>query len=953
MDRIEGQNGVAYTLTRKLGAGGFGVTHVAERSTDGAQVVVKQLRIDRLDDWKAVELFEREARVLAALDHPHIPAYVDYVPLGDPNTPSGFALVQEFVDGFSLAECVAGDRRLELDAMYRWFVAILDTLVYLHGLSPPVIHRDITPGNVVISSDGEPHLIDFGTVQAAVLSASTMASTSAGTFGYAPMEQFVGRATPASDLYALGVTFVSTLMGATPEKMPFENAHLDVSAALKGHAVDARLRLALEQMVVPDPSRRAQRADEILETIAHLRDGAPPVVVLPGRGLPAGANDPASAVATGAGAVLETDADPWSRALALRQRLGPDAFWNPPPDLPFERPDCAAISPDGRWAVFVDEPGVFFVDLRTMVSRRSGPGGWTSPECAWAPGGQGLLIIDDFREQYVVIPMSADGPGRPRRIESLAKDDVEHLAISPDLDLIAVIDDWDNELVVLMDAHTGAAIRELRPVETMQRAFESDGSFDAQRLLFSPDGRFLFVMGYESTVAYDTQGGAVRFKASQVAVSTDGATLVHTRDEGPLCVVRGFGDYAITSGGFPSGDRLAGKLRDPEALAISPDGRVVAVQTRTDGGDRITIYDATSGRALWTPRPDYPVGAEFSDVESLGFAEDGRLFIDADAWLNPWAEDDEDDYFHIACLATRTMVGTLTLTGDADEGPRPRVYVDGQLQSDLPKDLAPHLRESARPRVRTGTTVLGISSHGFFARLDDHSFLDRSKQAVSHYERQDATRALLLGVPLAEVVTADEVALASDVAARWRFFGEAVRDGGLARNASMRELVTASRGLTAWLPHVLEAAKSVDAGVAGFGAAPSGTPTLVERQVLDALAQLGARDDAQKLALFEDQARALAPPPPARTASKRAGRPTAPRTSAAESALVFAGDEPEQHLQQAGPSRARALRVGLLAGAIAIPTWGVLVGVLSMSMATAAVAAVIAGGFAATLVRRR
>jgi serine/threonine protein kinase len=67
-----------YEVVRPLAEGGFGITHLARRMRDGEEVVIKQLRMERLDDWKAFDLFEREAAVLEGLRHPNIPAFVDH-----------------------------------------------------------------------------------------------------------------------------------------------------------------------------------------------------------------------------------------------------------------------------------------------------------------------------------------------------------------------------------------------------------------------------------------------------------------------------------------------------------------------------------------------------------------------------------------------------------------------------------------------------------------------------------------------------------------------------------------------------------------------------------------------------------------------------------------------------------------------------------------------------------
>jgi serine/threonine protein kinase len=207
----------SYTLVEKIGEGGFGVTWGASRKSDGERVVIKQLRLERLDDWKSMELFEREARVLRGLAHPHIVGYIDDFAIEEDGA---MVLVQRFVPGETLLDWMQGSRPIEATAMARWFHQILDVCAYLHGLSPPVIHRDISPKNIIFDDEGHATLIDFGTVQAAIRSASSISSTSAGTFGYASMEQMIGRAIPQSDLYGLGMTFIAVATGRHPEDLP-------------------------------------------------------------------------------------------------------------------------------------------------------------------------------------------------------------------------------------------------------------------------------------------------------------------------------------------------------------------------------------------------------------------------------------------------------------------------------------------------------------------------------------------------------------------------------------------------------------------------------------------------------------------------------------------------------------------------------------------------------------
>ena len=91
-------------------------------------------------------------------------------------------------------------------------IAVCKILEYLHGFSPPVIHRDIKDSNILIGADGEVYLIDFGAVRDKMVSRDTLDATIVGTYGYMPLEQFGGLAVPGSDIYALGATLISILL---------------------------------------------------------------------------------------------------------------------------------------------------------------------------------------------------------------------------------------------------------------------------------------------------------------------------------------------------------------------------------------------------------------------------------------------------------------------------------------------------------------------------------------------------------------------------------------------------------------------------------------------------------------------------------------------------------------------------------------------------------------------
>lgn len=213
-----------YEILGELGRGGSAVTYRARDTTTGGEVAIKALSLATMESWKALELFEREARVLESLDHPGIPAYVDMI-APDPSAADGdseatFALVQELAAGRDLSKRLAEGWRADEETVRDIARQVLEILVYLHQLSPPVVHRDIKPQNLLIDDERVVRLVDFGAVRERLASQTEMGSTVVGTFGYMAPEQFQGRAEPASDLYGLGATLVHLLTGTAPAELP-------------------------------------------------------------------------------------------------------------------------------------------------------------------------------------------------------------------------------------------------------------------------------------------------------------------------------------------------------------------------------------------------------------------------------------------------------------------------------------------------------------------------------------------------------------------------------------------------------------------------------------------------------------------------------------------------------------------------------------------------------------
>lgn len=202
-----------YRVTRHLGQGGMGAVYEAIDLRLGHTVALKQTLTNDEDQWKQ---FEREARLLAWLNHPALPRVSDYFTEGH----RAF-FVMQFVEGNDLAEIIAAQPGpLPRQAVVAWADQLLDALIYLHTHERQIIHRDIKPHNLKITARGQIVLLDFGLAKTQTADSSGDISCTS-VFGYtpryAPLEQIQDLGTsPQSDIYALGATLYHLLTGVKP-----------------------------------------------------------------------------------------------------------------------------------------------------------------------------------------------------------------------------------------------------------------------------------------------------------------------------------------------------------------------------------------------------------------------------------------------------------------------------------------------------------------------------------------------------------------------------------------------------------------------------------------------------------------------------------------------------------------------------------------------------------------
>ncbi|MFQ3536355.1 MAG: PQQ-binding-like beta-propeller repeat protein [Aggregatilineales bacterium] len=209
-----------YHITAVLGVGGMGMVYLArDRNFPDVthHVAIKEMQnsvADPAQRQTMVEQFEREINILATLKHPAIPQIIDRFVLQD-----RVYLVMEYIRGKDLEAYLSTLADfVPVEVVLRWAIEICDVLHYLHSQTPPIIFRDLKPSNIMIDEHGRVRLIDFGIARK--FQENLPAVTQIGTEGYAPPEQYRGKATPQNDIYSLGATLHHILTRKDPRLEP-------------------------------------------------------------------------------------------------------------------------------------------------------------------------------------------------------------------------------------------------------------------------------------------------------------------------------------------------------------------------------------------------------------------------------------------------------------------------------------------------------------------------------------------------------------------------------------------------------------------------------------------------------------------------------------------------------------------------------------------------------------
>jgi serine/threonine protein kinase len=276
-----------YSILHTLGRGGMAKVYLAHDEVLDRDVALKVLREQFAEDDEFVERFKREARNAAALSHPNIVQVYDRGNAG--NDASYIAM--EYVPGGTLKERISGGGPLDPGVAASIALQIAEALNAAHERG--VIHRDIKPQNVLLTSTGDAKVADFGIARAASATTISQRSVVLGTASYMAPEQAMGEPVgPASDLYSLGVVLYEMLTGELPytAESPVAVSMKHVNEPLRPpREIYPRIPEDVNALVVTllakDPEDRYASATELVEDLRRVRDGLPPVAADPTAGI--------------------------------------------------------------------------------------------------------------------------------------------------------------------------------------------------------------------------------------------------------------------------------------------------------------------------------------------------------------------------------------------------------------------------------------------------------------------------------------------------------------------------------------------------------------------------------------------------------------------------------------------------------------------------------------------
>jgi hypothetical protein len=592
-----------YQLGKLLGSGGFGAVYLAEDLRLRRSVAIKVCSTQRLPADEAAEaarLFEGEALTLARLRHPGLTAVWDYFNAGD-----DWFLVMEYVPGESLREVLKrSGGRLPVEQAIDYAGQLCDVLRYLHTQPDPIVFRDLKPGNIMVTPQGELKLIDFG-IARLFTPGKTSDTVQMGTPGYAPPEQYGGQTTPRSDIYSLGAVTHQMLTGHNPGASPFA---LPPARAVNP-ALSAQVEVTLMRALAPEPANRFPTAQDFCAALRAAVSGSQSVPTAPA--------DPTIPIAPPA-RLAPTSQQPWTpqaRALPQQPRqsgagrglvvvallfilvasLGA-GVWMLRDQIPRlvqgigapAAPTASGLSLPGVVAYVAPGPeggNDLFIREGTQVRRlTTNPKGVSAALPAISPNGKRIAYGVNEGSTEALWIINVDGTGRSRLLEQYAVARAPAWAPKRDDQLAVEVAAPGKEFVqhdiVLLNLQTDA----VTPLVN-SGAWEGAPSW-------SPDGK---------SIAFNGRiGGSQCMRLYMQSIAGSEPRQLTAPPSGAACV-KSQGDFWPTWS--PDGKRIAfgRKYKIPECAV----GECVAVLTVASGEMEFWSTGKPAGRPRWSPNGQY------------------------------------------------------------------------------------------------------------------------------------------------------------------------------------------------------------------------------------------------------------------------------------------------------------------------------------------------------------
>ncbi len=258
-----------YRIEEIIAKGGMGAIYAAFDESLSVRVAVKE-NLFTTDD--STRQFRREATILASLRHPNLPRVTDHFVIPD----QGQYLVMDFVEGEDLKDRITRIVTLPEEEVALIGIAICDALMHMHTRKPPIVHRDIKPGNIKITPNGEIYLVDFGIAKISQPGQGTTVGAQSLTPGFAPPEQYGQGTDPRTDIYSLGATLYMALTGVIPTNglsrlMKQEELH---PIREINPRISKELSAVIEKSLEVRKEDRYQSSEEFLHALLEAHRGA-------------------------------------------------------------------------------------------------------------------------------------------------------------------------------------------------------------------------------------------------------------------------------------------------------------------------------------------------------------------------------------------------------------------------------------------------------------------------------------------------------------------------------------------------------------------------------------------------------------------------------------------------------------------------------------------------------